>query len=302
MMEKIYSKMNQIPQGHASMNITPGCIVCEGGAFRAVYGEGVLDALMENDINMECTIGVSAGAMNGYNYVSGQIGRAARFNLSHRFDSEYIAGPKTVIHNKGLVGFDYVLGPLKEEPFDRMFFDRKTRRFVAVACDCQKGEAVYFEKDKCEDIEKAIQASASMPFVSNMVDVEGIPCLDGGICNHIPVDWAINEGYEKIIVVKTRHHSYRKSEDEKMNAMIDVRYPLYPKLRNALRNMNKEYNESCDKIDELEKEGRIFVLSPSINQEISRLESDIEKLGDWYFLGYHDTLKRIDELKAYLSK
>ena len=301
-MYKYYSKINQIPKGHASMNITKGCVICEGGAFRAVYGEGVLDALMENDINMECTIGVSAGALNGYNYVAGQIGRSARFNLYHRFDPNYIGGPKTLIHNKGIIGFDYAFGPNRIEPFDQIFFDRPSRRFVAVATNCLTGESCYFEKGKCEDIEKAIQASASLPFVSSMVEIQGIPCLDGGISNHIPIQWALNEGYLKIIVIRTQHKVYRKEDNEKMDSMIDLRYSKYPELRQSLKNMNKEYTYTCDFIDQLEKEGKIFVFSPSINDPVSRLEADVEKLGDWYFLGYNDTNRRMKECKEYLEK
>ena len=89
-MKKVFSGIGNLPNGDASDIITEGCIVLEGGAFRGVYGEGVLDALMEADINFRCTIGVSAGALNGANYVSGQIGRSARINLRYRYDSRYV--------------------------------------------------------------------------------------------------------------------------------------------------------------------------------------------------------------------
>ena len=84
---EVYSKLDQIPCGIASNKTIDGCIVLEGGAFRGLYTAGVLDALMENDINLSCTIGVSAGAMNGVNYVAGNIGRTARINLKYRHDS-----------------------------------------------------------------------------------------------------------------------------------------------------------------------------------------------------------------------
>ena len=104
MSKKIFSKIDKIPGGRASNKISKLCLVLEGGAFRGLYSEGVLDALMLAGINAECTIGVSAGAMNGMNYVSGQIGRAARINLTYRHDSRYI-GLKAIKTNKGVVGF-----------------------------------------------------------------------------------------------------------------------------------------------------------------------------------------------------
>ena len=300
-MNKCYSKINQIPTGHATMSITEGCVVCEGGAFRAVYGEGVLDALMENDINMQCTVGVSAGAMNGLNYVSGQIGRAARFNLNHRFDRNYVAGPKTLVHNKGLIGFDFVLGDVREEPFDDVFFNRKSRRYVAVVTNLEDGKAYYMDRDSCSDILQAIRASASMPFVSAPVMVEGMPCLDGGCAEKIPVEWALNEGYEKIIIIKTQHKDFRRDENEAIDPMIDMVYHKYNAFTNAFKTSNTQYNRVCDRIDELERQGRVFVFSPSIDDPAGRLENDIEKLGDWYFLGYNDAMSRMDELKAYLQ-
>ena len=68
-----YSGIDSLPEGRASDIITEGCIVLEGGAFRGVYTNGVLDALMEEDMNFRCTIGVSAGSMNAVNYITGQI-------------------------------------------------------------------------------------------------------------------------------------------------------------------------------------------------------------------------------------
>ena len=121
MNKKIFSKIDKIPRGRATDKISKVCLVLEGGAFRGLYGEGVLDALMLAGINAECTIGVSAGAMNGMNYVSGQIGRAARVNLTYRHDSRYI-GLKAIKNNGGMVGFDFVMNHIEEEIFDEETF------------------------------------------------------------------------------------------------------------------------------------------------------------------------------------
>lgn len=75
MKEKAYSGVAALPTGQYTGPLTPGCMVLEGGAFRGVYTSGVLDALLQAGIQMQCTIGVSAGALTGLNYVAGQIGR-----------------------------------------------------------------------------------------------------------------------------------------------------------------------------------------------------------------------------------
>lgn len=302
-MRKVYSGIDNLPTGQASDKIIKGCLVLEGGSFRGLYTGGVTDALMLGDINLECTIGVSAGAMNGYNYVSGQIGRASRFNLSHRFDPNYV-GIKAMPRNKGLFGFDLIFDDSRvEEPFNHAYFNNPARRFIAVATDCATGQPTYFEKGKCSDIFQAIRASASMPFFSKMVPIDGGLYLDGGCSVAMGLDWALQEGYEKIIVVKTRDRSYRKPDTTKKQARIqDILYRKYPDFRKAFHASQKNYNILCDRIEELEKQGRIFVIAPSRPVTVGRLERDMEKLGDLYHLGMADTQSVQKEIQNYLSE
>ncbi len=301
-MNKIYSGIDQLPRGKASETLLPGCIVLEGGAFRGLYTGGVLDCLMLNDINLECTIGVSAGAMNGYSYTSGQIGRSSRFNLSHRHDDKYV-GLQAMVHNKGIFGFDLIFDDSRNgEPLDWERFMDPSRRFLAVATDCRTGRPAYFEKGKCPDILQAIRASASMPLFSKMVYLEGRPYLDGGCCENIPLDWALNEGYEKIIIVKTRDRSYRKTKENPQVIRLQERiYRKYPEFLASFRDNTKHYNAVCDRIDQLEKEGRIYVIAPSKPVTVSRLEKDMEKLGALYHLGFSDVEAQLDEIRNYLS-
>lgn len=105
---KRFSGISKLPNGNTSNKIVPGCIVLEGGAFRGLYTSGVLDALMQFEINMQCTVGTSAGALNGFNYVAGQIGRSARINLGYRHDSRYV-GLEAFKNNKGIIGFDFLM-------------------------------------------------------------------------------------------------------------------------------------------------------------------------------------------------
>ena len=166
-----------IPHGRASEALVPGCLVLEGGAFRGLYTQGFLDAMMENGLNLSCVVGVSAGALAGANYVSGQIGRSARTNLVYRHDSRYI-GARSLLHSHSILDVGFLTedrGVL--EPLDRERFDRPEQRYVAVATDCETGEATYFEKGRCSDILLAARASATMPFLSPVVTIDGKPYL-----------------------------------------------------------------------------------------------------------------------------
>lgn len=297
--KRVYSGIAELPKGKAPDTIVEGCAVLEGGAFRGVYGEGVLDAMMEQGLNLSCTIGVSAGALNGLNYVAGNIGRAARTNLRFRHDQRYV-GLTALRHNHGLIGFDFAFHELNRyEPLDIERFRDPQRRFIAVATDCRTGKPLYFEKGRCEDIFKAMQASASMPYFSQMVEVEGRECLDGGCSCCIPYEWALDEGYEKIVVVRTRPADYRAPHTP--SGVARKLYRDYPNLVDNLRASDKEYNCECDELEKLQAAGRIFMICPSEPVAIGRIEKDMEKLGNLYYLGYNDAMNCMGELKAYLG-
>ena len=283
--KRVYSGIAELPKGKAPDNIVEGCAVLEGGAFRGVYGEGVLDAMMEQGLNLSCTIGVSAGALNGLNYVAGNIGRAARTNLRFRHDQRYV-GLTALRHNHGLIGFDFAFHELNRyEPLDIERFRDPRRRFVAVATDCRTGKPLYFEKGKCEDIFKAMQASASMPYFSQMVEVEGRECLDGGCSCCIPYEWALDD--------------YRAPHTP--SGVARKLYRDYPNLVDNLKASDEKYNCECDELEKLQATGRIFTICPSEPVTISRIEKDMEKLGNLYYLGYNDAMNCMEELKAYLG-
>jgi predicted patatin/cPLA2 family phospholipase len=296
---KIYSGLDKIPTGQAGGEIQSGCLVIEGGAFRGLYNQGVLDAFMQNDINLHTVIGVSAGALAGMNYVSGQIGRSARANLKYRHDSRYI-GRKAIRKSHSIIDLDFLLKVYNEyEPLNLERFLSKDRHYVAVATNCSNGGTQYYDTENCADIFAAIKASASMPYVSPMVDVDGTPCLDGGCSCKIAYEWALEHDFEKIIIIKTRERGFRKPAKESGEAYKF--YRKYPEFAEKLAHSNIEYDRECDAVDELEKTKRAYVIAPSEPVTVGRLEGDPEKMGDLYWLGYRDAITHMDEIRAYLQ-
>lgn len=298
--EKVYSKLESIPNGRASDVIVPGCLVLEGGAFRGLYTQGLLDFWMQNDINFQTVIGVSAGALSSAAYMSGQIGRSARVNLGYRHDSNYI-GIKALRKAHSPIRLDFAIYDYDEiEPLDMVRFYDDRRRFVAVATNCDTGKPEFFEKANCSDVIQAIKASASMPYISPMVDVDGKKCLDGGCSCAVPYQWAIDEGYGKIVVVRTREHGFRKSDAKVKNTARRV-YRRHQDFAKALDESRFRYNAQCDEMDALAHEGRIFMIEPSEPVTVARVESDMEKLGALYWLGYNDSKRTLEALRSYLN-
>lgn len=277
-------------------------LILEGGAMRSLYTSGVLDVLMEKNIDIECLVGVSAGALVGSNYISNQKGRSAKVSITHCVDSKYI-GIGAIKRSKGLVGFDYLFEEIctQKIPFDMETFQKSTKRFVVGATNCITGKTEYFEKDSY-DVYKLLQASASMPIVSQIVDINGQPYLDGAIDCNIPLDWALEEGYEKIVVILTRDKNYRKKPvSSRLKRIYNIAYKKYPKLLESIYDKPNKYNCLYEKIENLEKENKIFVFQPKEVVKVSRLEKNQDKLRDLYNQGIKEAEDRLEDLKKYLE-
>lgn len=304
--KKEYSLLYSLPHCQSTDEIKEGCLVLEGGAFRGVYTSGVLDALMLYNYNFQTTIGCSAGCLTGVCYVSGDIGRSGFLNLKFRHDSNYV-GTKSLAKERNVIGFEYMFfgEPDKEYPLNRKRLETTKREMYAVVTNVENGNTEYMEMHsfQLDDFFKVCQASSSMPFLSPMVKIQNSYYLDGGCSCKIPYRFALDKGYSKVIVVRTRDSSFRK---EKMpiqeKELIKVRYSKYKEFSRKLVDSNEEYNRECDEIEELKKQGKIFIIEPSLPIDIERLEGNMEKLGEVYWRGYHDAIRLLPSLREFLEK
>ena len=297
--EKTYSGMDLIPDGRASGNLTPGCLVLEGGAFRGLYTQGVLDFWMMHDLNISDVIGVSAGALSSTAYMSGQIGRSARVNIGYRHDTNYI-GVGAIRRAHSPINLDFLIHDYDQiEPLDLERFNDPRRRLVAVATDCDTGEPSYLERGKCSDMFQAMKATASMPFIAPMVELDGRHYLDGGCSCNVPYRWAIDQGYEKIVVVLTHDATYKSDAEEKKTARRV--YRRHQTFAEVLDKSNIRYNFEYNELYRLQKEGRIFIVQPSEVVTVGRVEGNLEKLGHLYWLGHKDAEASFEALKKYMG-
>ena len=285
---------------------TPGAIVLEGGAFRGIYTSGVLDVLMENGILMADTYGVSAGALNGINYACGRIGESAVTNLNFRRDSRYV-GVRAVVHEHGIIGFRFLFDTVvpSYEIRPEMTEPAPGRRFYAVAADCDTGTATALSRDNCSDMNLAMQASASLPLASRVVTLDGHHYLDGGCANNIPLGFALDKGYEKIVVVLTRDRTFHRPPKNKKARVMDKAeeklYRRFPALLDALERSDARYEGEREEVFRLADEGRIFLIEPSEPITVSRLDRDLDRLAALYEAGRRDAERRLPALRAYLA-
>ena len=261
-------------------------LVLEGGGMRGVFTSGVLDAFMKYDLYFPFTVAVSAGACNGMSYMSRQPRRARISNIDYLARYQYIGLHHLV--TQGCI-FDrkllYDKFPNQYLPFDFDTFFSSPMTFEMVTTNCLTGQPMYLserhDRQRALDI---VRASSSLPYVSKIVDVDGIPMLDGGIVDSIPLQHAIDMGHPTNVLVLTRNRGYRNTgKDMKIPRFI---YRKYPRLRVALSRRLAAYNAQLEYVERMEDEGRVICIRPERPMEVDRIEKDIAKLERLYEEGF----------------
>ena len=276
-------------------------LVLEGGAMRGMYTSGVLDAFHDEKLEFSDIIGVSAGTLFGVNFLSKQRGRAIRYNKRFSKKLNYM-GLYSLITSKNIINKDFAFYkvPYELDVFDNEEYKKSNTNFYATVTNVETGEPEYILlKDVFEQME-LLRATSAMPFVSEIVEIDGKKYLDGGVSDSIPFEKCKELGVDKVVVVLTRDINYRKKKhSDKFHQMF---YKKYPKFIEVASNRYKNYNDSVEKLIELEKKGEIFVIRPSETITIGRLEKDPDKLQSVYELGYNDARKVMDKLIKYMSE
>ena len=261
-------------------------LVLEGGGMRGVFTSGVLDAFMKHGLEFPYVVAVSAGACNGLSYMSRQPRRARYSNIDMLQKYGYIS-LKSLLTQGSI--FDpnilYERFPNEIVPFDFETYRTNPTVYEMVTTNCLTGRAEYLtEKEDVSRMTAIVKASSSLPYVSQITYVDGIPMLDGGIVDSIPVVRAIDKGYSPTVVILTRNRGFRSSEpDIKIPRLF---YGEYPRLRVALSRRVEEYNKQLELIERMEDWGEVICIRPERPMEVDRICRDTEKLERLYEEGF----------------
>lgn len=269
-------------------------LVLEGGGCRGIYTAGVLDVFLENGIEFDGVIGVSAGAAHGCSFVSKQKGRSIDYYTKYCNDPRFMS-IRSWLKEGNIVGVEFSYHELPEKlvPYDNEAFLKSNTEFYVVVTNVETAKAEYIKmNDMFADIDY-LRASASLPYFSRIVDIDGKKYLDGGCADSVPVDEFMNMGYDKNVVILTRPESYRKKPE--LSFLAKAVYRKYPEFAKLLLKRHEEYNQNVQHINELEKEGKIFVIRPKESLNLGRIEHDAEKINSAYNKG-------VDDGKEYISK
>lgn len=277
-------------------------LILEGGALRGIFTCGVIDVLLENGITFDAGIGISAGAVFGCNYKSKQIGRALRYNLKYCKDKRYHSF-KSLRKTGDLFGVDfcYRLLPNELDVFDTDTYKNNPMKFYVGVTNVNSGKAEYYECKNGDGKDMLyFRASASMPVVSRVVEIDNEGYLDGGISDSVPYKFMEDLGYNRNVIILTRPKVYRKKK-AKHRLLLGHFLKKLPVIKELIFNRHIVYNKQMDDIDYREKEGISIVIRPPKKLKISKTETNPKKIQKVYDLGRTEGLKRLPEIIEFLK-
>lgn len=277
-------------------------LVLEGGGLRGVYTSGVLNYFMKKDLYFPYVIGVSMGACNAVNYLAKQPERNKTVNIDYVKDPRYLSMRRWLLNGE-LFGMKFIFDtiPNSLNLFDYDTFYNNKAEFIIPVTDCISGETIYFSKNELGNrFMDILQASSSLPLISKPVVFNEKILMDGGISDSVPIKKSIIDGNIKNVLILTQPKEYRKKPEPMMN-FVKFKYKNYNGLITALSKRHTTYNETMDYIEELNNQGKIFIIRPQKKLQAGRVERNKHKLYGIYDQGYSDAKDNFSSLIHFLN-
>jgi predicted patatin/cPLA2 family phospholipase len=277
-------------------------LVLEGGGMRGLFTAGILDVLMENNVTFDGVVGVSAGATFGCNFISHQIGRTLRYNMSQRKNPKYM-GIRSLIKTGDYVGGEYAYHvlPTKLDVFDFEAFEKNPTEFHVVTTNVRTGEAIYHRIDKVDYTGMEwIRASASMPIISRPVAIGDYEMLDGGIADSIPLRYFESEGFKRNIVILTQPKGFKKKLT-KLMPVFKATMRKYPAIIEGMSKRHLMYNRELDYISQQQMAGKCLVICPSATLPIGRTSLNAKKMQHVYDMGRKAGEDNLEAIRKFIA-
>lgn len=276
-------------------------IVDAGGGMRGIFSAGIYDRFIEEGINFDVCIGVSAGSANLISYVAGHHDRLRRFYINYARRKQYMSFDN-LIHSGSYIGLDYIYSTLSnadgEDPLNYDAYIESPTDFITVVTDGESGKPVYFPKDsiKRDDL-TVIKASCCLPAICKPVVIDGRDSFDGGISDPIPFQKAFDMGCDKVVVVISKPVDYRKSPQKHM-PIIKAALSKYPNVFDRIAIRHEVYNRQLEQAIKLQEEGKIIILAPQDCHGVNTLTREPDSLEKLYEEGRRCADAHLDEIKS----
>lgn len=301
------------PRENLATNVDDVALIFEGGGMRASYTAGAVVTLLENNLNFADVYGISAGSSHTVNYLSRDIVRTKISFVDLVKDPEF-GGPKTFAQGKGFFNAHYLYEGVAENPekYDSQFlFDWET--FCAnpanahiESFDRDSAETVRWSKadmSSAYEMMLRVRASSSMPIFMPPTTIDGHTYMDGGLGSSwgIPLEAAKRDGYERFFIVRTQEKGYRKKPiDSAAQLLLKTAFRRHPAVWQRTIERPRHYNELCDEIDRLERQGAAYVFYPE-QMQLTNRTTDLNLLQASYDAGYAQAQRELDQWQQWLQ-
>ncbi len=280
-------------------------LIVEGGGMKCAYSAGILDRFLDDGITFDECIGVSAGSGNLASYLANQRERNLHFYTIYQNHPEYL-GMKNYLKHGSYFNLQYIYGTITNstgiDPVDYQALTANPAEYYLTATNARTGEAEYLSRaDMKKDDFRAIMASCAIPVVCRPIELNGKLYFDGGVSDSIPVQKAIDDGCDKLVVILENPRSFVR-QPQKYKPFYHFFLRNYPEIVRKIDSRHLEYHKVIAYVKKLEEEGRAFVFAPSHQGKVKTTTKDSEDIHEQYDLGIEDYDARRDELKEFLRE
>ena len=271
-----------------------------GGGMRGIFGAGVTDCLLDEKVYLPYCIGVSAGSANLISYIAKQRGRNYRFYTRYAMRPEYMS-LQNFLKKRSYFDLDYVYGTLSvtggEDPVDYDAFFNAGQTLITVATRADDGKPQYFTNaDFHTDDLSPLKGSCAIPGVCKPYKVGDSLYFDGGVADPVPVEKALADGCDRLLVVLTKPLDFVK-KPEHFRAAYTRALRAYPNIVKELKMRADVYNRGVEKARALASEGRAVILAPAVGYYVTAFTKNEKKLERLYREGYEAAQNALSKLK-----
>ncbi|MDP3386922.1 MAG: patatin-like phospholipase family protein, partial [Eubacteriales bacterium] len=187
-------------------------------------------------------------------------------------------------------------------PFDWQTFSANPAQLRIGAYKRDVGKMVYYTKNDMQSMQelmKIVRSSSSLPIFMPPTYYRGDYYIDGGVNGGIALDVAQKDGFKKFFVVLSQEKGYRKSP-VRSKSFIKAYYRKYPYAVEAMLRRHIVYNETLEKLEELERQGKAFLVYPD-EMPVSNKELNYVRLSESYLMGYQQGKRDFPKWKEFLG-
>lgn len=191
-------------------------LILEGGSLRCAFTAGVLDAFAAQEFNpFTSYYSVSAGSMALTSFLSGQRKHFIDVASELVGDGKFIR-LQSAFSEEGLMNLAHLAQVVRSTnpiDWDAAYAAIEGKSLYIVAADCETGDPHYLHPEQGNWMRLVI-ASCTLPLVTRgRVKVGNRWVFDGGYADSIPLEKALSDGNERIVVVRTRPSGVQVEQD-----------------------------------------------------------------------------------------